>query len=150
MGDLGGEGGEDVQGMLESMMSQLMSKELLYEPMKELNEKVRTLCHGRSTIRLTQLLLQYPEYLASNSSKLPAADVERYKKQHALIIKIMKEFDDPSYTDDNPEKSALILKLMNEVSANAMTRINTYTITRRCKPLDPPQPRSWATYLKDS
>ena len=40
--DLGGAGGEDgdLQGMLETMMSQLMSKEILYEPLKELDEKV--------------------------------------------------------------------------------------------------------------
>lgn len=36
----GGEGDEDLQGILESMMSQLMSKEVLYEPLKELHDKV--------------------------------------------------------------------------------------------------------------
>ena len=40
LGDLGlGEGGEDeaeLAGFLESMMGQLMSKEVLYEPLKEL------------------------------------------------------------------------------------------------------------------
>lgn len=42
LSDMGGEGADgDVQGMLEGMMAQLMSKELLYEPMKELDEKVR-------------------------------------------------------------------------------------------------------------
>lgn len=38
MGDLGDT--EDVQGLLENMMSQLLSKDLLYEPLKELDEKV--------------------------------------------------------------------------------------------------------------
>lgn len=33
-----GEG--DMQGALESLMGQLMSKEILYEPLKELHEKV--------------------------------------------------------------------------------------------------------------
>lgn len=37
----GGEGDEDLQGILETMMSQLMSKEVLYEPLKELHEKVQ-------------------------------------------------------------------------------------------------------------
>lgn len=40
-----GEGGEEteeqIQGLLESMMSQLMSKDVLYEPLKELHDKVR-------------------------------------------------------------------------------------------------------------
>jgi peroxin-19 len=32
----------DFQNMLEGMMNQLMSKDLLYEPMKDLANKVRT------------------------------------------------------------------------------------------------------------
>lgn len=38
-GGLGGE--EGMQGMLNEMMEQLMSRELLYEPLKELSDKVR-------------------------------------------------------------------------------------------------------------
>jgi hypothetical protein len=47
--DLGGPGADadgqeenegDFQAMVEGMMSQLMSKEILYDPLKELNEKV--------------------------------------------------------------------------------------------------------------
>ena len=43
-----GEGGssgnpeEHLQGILEGMMTQLMSKDVLYEPLKELHEKVWT------------------------------------------------------------------------------------------------------------
>jgi len=33
---------EELNGLLETMMSQLMSKEVLYEPLKELHEKVGT------------------------------------------------------------------------------------------------------------
>lgn len=49
LGDLGGE--EGLQGMLDEMMKQLMSREMLYEPLKELSEKVcriRSLCPSRS------------------------------------------------------------------------------------------------------
>ena len=39
--DLGGAGSEEeLNGLLESMMGQLMSKEVLYEPLKELHDKV--------------------------------------------------------------------------------------------------------------
>ena len=31
---------EDLKGILETMMSQLMSKDVLYEPLKELHDKV--------------------------------------------------------------------------------------------------------------
>lgn len=36
-----GDSDEELQGMLETMMQQLMSKEVLYEPLKELHDKVR-------------------------------------------------------------------------------------------------------------
>ena len=36
----GGEGDEALQTMLENMMKQLMSKDVLYEPLKELQDKV--------------------------------------------------------------------------------------------------------------
>lgn len=42
--DLGGEESEEeLQKLFEGMMSQLMSKEILYEPLKELYTKVRVL-----------------------------------------------------------------------------------------------------------
>lgn len=37
----GMESEEELQGLLENMMSQLMSKAVLYEPLKELSDKVR-------------------------------------------------------------------------------------------------------------
>ena len=37
----GEEDEEGLQGLLETMMSQLMSKEVLLEPLKEMQEKVR-------------------------------------------------------------------------------------------------------------
>ena len=42
LGDGGEETEEQIQGLLESMMAQLMSKDVLYEPLKELHEKVST------------------------------------------------------------------------------------------------------------
>lgn len=43
LGDLNLEDGEgeNLENVLEGMMSQLMSKEILYEPLKELHDKVR-------------------------------------------------------------------------------------------------------------
>jgi hypothetical protein len=44
MGDLNlgdnAEGGEGLQSMMEGMMAQLMSKDILYDPLKELDTKV--------------------------------------------------------------------------------------------------------------
>ena len=42
LGDLGdGEDEHELQGVLEAMMGQLMGKDVLYEPLKELSDKVR-------------------------------------------------------------------------------------------------------------
>ncbi|GAA6005829.1 hypothetical protein JCM11491_004025 [Sporobolomyces phaffii] len=74
LGDLGGE--EGLQGMLDEMMKQLMSREMLYEPLKELSEK-------------------YPAYLTSARSTLPPADLERYEKQHSIVVSIVSKFEEP-------------------------------------------------------
>ena len=52
LGDIAGEGGEEkeIQGVLEAMMGQLMSKDVLYEPLKELHDKASALA------RLTRVL----------------------------------------------------------------------------------------------
>lgn len=40
LGDGNGETEDELQGLLENMMAQLMGKDVLYEPLKELSEKV--------------------------------------------------------------------------------------------------------------
>ncbi|KAG9036877.1 Peroxisome chaperone and import receptor [Tulasnella sp. JGI-2019a] len=91
-----GEDEGDMKGLLESLMSQLMSKELLYEPLKELDEK-------------------YPEYFKNEGPKIPEADLDKYKKQHALVAQTVKIFENPAYSDDNSEQSGQVLKLMSEM-----------------------------------
>lgn len=94
MGDLGDT--EDVQGLLENMMSQLLSKDLLYEPLKELDEK-------------------FPGYFKENESKLSKEDLEKYKRQQTLISQTVKVLESPDYSDSNPEKAGEVMKLMTEM-----------------------------------
>ncbi|KAG9050512.1 Peroxisome chaperone and import receptor [Tulasnella sp. UAMH 9824] len=97
MGDLGDLGGaEDVQGLLENMMAQLLSKDLLYEPLKELDEK-------------------FPAYFKENESKLSKEDLDKYKRQQTLISETVKVLESPDYSDNNPEKAAEVMKLMTEM-----------------------------------
>ncbi|KAG9017703.1 Peroxisome chaperone and import receptor [Tulasnella sp. 427] len=97
MGDLGDLGdAEDVQGLLENMMSQLLSKDLLYEPLKELDEK-------------------FPGYFKENESKLSKEDLEKYKRQQTLISQTVKVLESPDYSDNNPEKTGEVMKLMTEM-----------------------------------
>lgn len=54
LGGEGGEGQEDLTGLLDTMMSQLVSKEVLYHPMNELatavSESPRSLCLHRLSL----------------------------------------------------------------------------------------------------
>ncbi|WVQ96643.1 hypothetical protein IAU59_003748 [Kwoniella sp. CBS 9459] len=89
LGDIGGEGDEgddgDLADVLEGMMSQLMTKEVLEEPMTELASK-------------------YPPYLASPPSGTPPADLEKYKAQHVLVQRILTVFAKPDYSDEKEGK----------------------------------------------
>ena len=108
-----GEGGKDVQGVLETLMGQLMSKEVLYEPLKELHQKVyspllENFDHSQS--------IQFPEYLESNRAIMPTDDQVRYDKQYSIVGQVVAIFETPDYSDDDPATTAEIVSLMSEVS----------------------------------
>ncbi|KIM28155.1 hypothetical protein M408DRAFT_329535 [Serendipita vermifera MAFF 305830] len=90
------EGGKDVQGVLESLMGQLMSKEILYEPLKELHQK-------------------FPGYLEANRAIIPTEDEVRYDKQYSIVGQVIKIFEAPDYSDDNPATMTEIVSLMSEM-----------------------------------
>ena len=50
-------------------MQQLLSKEVLYQPMKDIASK-------------------YPEWLEKNRASLPQEELEKYEKQHSCIIEV--------------------------------------------------------------
>ncbi|PSR73525.1 hypothetical protein PHLCEN_2v10637 [Hermanssonia centrifuga] len=97
LGEGGGEPEAQLQGLLETMMTQLMSKEILYEPLKELSEK-------------------FPGYLAENASKMKAEDRQRYESQQKVVTQIITLYEDPTYSPDNSEKALTMSNLMNEGS----------------------------------
>lgn len=55
-------------------MRQLLSKEVLYEPMKEIGER-------------------YPEWLESNKSELSKEDLARYTRQHEFIKQLCQVYE---------------------------------------------------------
>ncbi|TFK83339.1 Pex19-domain-containing protein [Polyporus arcularius HHB13444] len=87
---------EELKGILETMMSQLMSKDVLYEPLKELDDK-------------------FPSYLKDNDATLSAEDKARYASQSKVVAQIVATFEDPSYTDDDPLKGMKVVQLMQEM-----------------------------------
>ncbi|GJE99453.1 Pex19 domain-containing protein [Phanerochaete sordida] len=94
LGENGGESEEELQGMLETMMTQLMSKDVLYEPLKELHDK-------------------FPAYLKDNDATLKSEDKHRYEAQQRIVTEIVAIFEDPTYTPEDQEKGIKIVGLMN-------------------------------------
>lgn len=96
-GALGGDGNEeDFSKMLMGMMEQLTNKEILYEPMKELDEK-------------------FPAWLEKNREKTGKEDLERYLEQQRLVREIVGKFEERGYTDGDAGCREFIVERMQKV-----------------------------------
>ena len=95
---LDGAGGEEeFSKMLLGMMEQLTNKDILYEPMKELNDK-------------------FPEWMEKNAATVSEEDRKRYEEQQVLVKEILAKFDEPSYSDTNAADREYIVDRMQKVS----------------------------------
>lgn len=99
--DLGLDNEDDpeLNGFLENMMNQLMSKEVLYQPLKELSEN-------------------FPPYLEKPPEPIADEDRKRYDAQIVAINKIIAIFEKPGYDDKDPEASKEIVDLMGELQSH--------------------------------
>jgi peroxin-19 len=92
-----GEGGEeDFSKMLLGMMEQLTNKEILYEPMKELDDK-------------------FPAWMEKNEGKVKEEDMKRYKEQKTYVREIVGRFERAGYSDDNAADREYIVERMQKV-----------------------------------
>ncbi|OCF54966.1 hypothetical protein L486_07622 [Kwoniella mangroviensis CBS 10435] len=80
-----GKGDGDLADVLEGMMRQLMTKEVLEEPMNELASK-------------------YPTYLSSPPDGTTQDDLIKYRKQNEIVQKIVGTFKKPNYSDEKDGK----------------------------------------------
>lgn len=88
----------DAPGMssfVDSIMNQLISKDVLYEPLKEIGGK-------------------YPDWLAANKPRLTLRDYEQYEAQYDYIQRILRQYD----TD--PEDFGALLDLLQQVCIGLM------------------------------
>lgn len=92
-----GEGDDSFSKMLLGMMEQLTNKEILYEPMKELDQK-------------------FPAWLEEKNGKLSDEDETRYRTQRTLVREIVARFERPGYSDGNAEDREFIVEKMQKVS----------------------------------
>lgn len=125
-GELGADGSdEEFSKMLMGMMEQLTNKEILYEPMKELDEK-------------------FPEWLDKHRDSTPADDLKRYEEQKTLVREIVAKFEETSYSDTNAVDREYIVDRMQKVAYTRRPVASQQPLTAcRCKPPDH-RPRTWS------
>ena len=100
-----GEGGEeDFSKMLLGMMEQLTNKEILYEPMKELDDK-------------------FPEWMEKNKGKVKEDDMKRYKEQQVYVREIVGKFEEKTYKDENAADREYIVERMQKVGFMSITGV---------------------------
>ncbi|KAG7441538.1 Pex19-domain-containing protein [Guyanagaster necrorhizus] len=89
---------ESIDGFFEKMMGQLMSKEVLYEPLKELSDK-------------------FPGFLSNPPADLTSEDKQRYQTQMGYVQKIVALFEAPGYDDKNAADMKKVVDLMSEIQS---------------------------------
>lgn len=110
-GGLEGEGNEEeFSKMLLGMMEQLTNKDILYEPMKELNDK-------------------FPDWMAKNNDTISDEDRKRYDLQQGLVKEIVTKFEESTYSDSNPADREYIVDRMQKVCVFLST-VNMNTSTK--------------------
>lgn len=98
-GSFGGEGGdEDFSKILMGMMEQLTNKDILYEPMKELDDK-------------------FPKWMEGNKDKVAKDDLKRYEEQQTLVREIVGRFEKKGYSDANAQDREYIVERMQKMQA---------------------------------
>lgn len=105
MKDIPGDGGneEDFSKMLMGMMEQLTNKDILYEPMKELNDK-------------------FPGWMEKNKDTVAKDDLKRFQEQQVLVAEMVAKFEEPSYADSNAADREYIVDRMQKVSYSSRIR----------------------------
>ncbi|KAF5199167.1 Peroxisome biogenesis protein 19-2, partial [Thalictrum thalictroides] len=83
-------GSQDMESIVETMMQQLLSKEILHEPMKEIGQR-------------------YPKWLEEHKSGLSIEEYDRYSHQHKLIKDLNEVYE------NDPGNYSRIVELMQKM-----------------------------------
>ncbi|CAA6663300.1 unnamed protein product [Spirodela intermedia] len=114
-------GTQDMDSLVETMMQQLLSKEILHEPMKEIA--------GR-----------YPKWLEEHSKELCPVDYDRYHNQYQFILKLNEVYE------NEPENFTKIIELMQKmqecgqppvISSKSLPPISISPPSVKCKHFSP-------------
>ncbi|CAI7570294.1 unnamed protein product [Penicillium discolor] len=90
----------DLSKMFMGMMEQLSNKEMLYEPMKELDVK-------------------FGPWIEKNkgTGKVSAEDMERFETQARVVKQIVGKFEEKGFSDDDPKCREYVWERMQEMQA---------------------------------
>lgn len=99
--DAGGAGGDEegMSKMFVEMMQQLTNKSMLYEPMRDLNDR-------------------YPDWLNSNKPpKTSKDDYDRYTKQSVIVKEIVHKYEEPGFRDEDEQCRDFIWNKMQDMQS---------------------------------
>lgn len=91
-GPTGGGAGFNSDHFMEGMMEQLLSKELMYEPMKQVTDK-------------------FPEWLASKKDTLSAEEWDQRNRQYDCFRRLVQAYE----SEEEGKETAKLLEIMQEV-----------------------------------
>ncbi|XP_007129695.1 peroxisomal biogenesis factor 19 isoform X2 [Physeter macrocephalus] len=94
-----GDGEGTILPIMQSIMQNLLSKDVLYPSLKEITEK-------------------YPEWLQTHRESLPPEQFEKYQEQHSVMGKICEQFEAETPTDSEATQKArfeVVLDLMQQL-----------------------------------
>ena len=96
-GGFDGANEEDFNKMLFGMMQQLTNREILYEPMKEFDQK-------------------FPGFLEKYRNSLSSDDLSRYLEQQRLVGEVVAWFERKEYSDDSATDRQFVVERMQKVN----------------------------------
>ena len=121
----GGQSESELEQMIETMVQQLMTKDIMYEPMKEACEKV-PIFRAQVHLQIEQAVIwlsywvcllfvrsmKYPAWLDANRSspKYTTEQMQQYEKQYVLLKKLLVVYD------STPDDFQQVFALMEEIS----------------------------------
>jgi len=93
----------EMKDIMANMMSQLVSKDMLYEPMKEISQK-------------------YPQWLLDNKEKVSPEEYQRYTKHAEMVRQICNVYEnDP----DNTDKVVELMQTMQDLGQPPLDMIQS-------------------------
>ena len=76
----GGDDNKALDGLLDNLVGQLLSKDVMLEPMQHLHA-------------------EFPRYLAAHAGSLSASDLQRYRRQQEIVRQILAAYEGSGNTD---------------------------------------------------